>query len=360
MNLNLTPPPEREFPAARLQQRKQQLLSRIEAEQRQHPRRLLRRRRRLVAATAVAAAAVVAIAVPVLVFTGNGGGPSSAGRYIQSPPRVSLSERRGPQFASAVLLRAAHTAAKQPAAKALGPGQFFYTKSEGSLEAQEGRPTGVIPTYFQPFTREMWISSDGSGRTHEVDGHALFPTAALAAYFNKQYKNQPSILDAHTSNTTFKPGDLPYIDLSNAPTDPAQLEKLVENLSAFPSPAQTFQNVGDLLRYYYAPPAVRSALYTIASRLPGVQLVGPTHDQLGRPGIGVAYYLPGPPHGPVFKDAVYELIFDPQTSALLAEQTVVVHRSDSTPFPPGTVTSWTAYLASGIVNSTTATTSATP
>jgi hypothetical protein len=100
-----------------------------------------------------------------------------------------------------------------------------------------------------------------------------------------------------------------------------------------------------------APPAVRSALYTIASQLPGVLLIGPTHDQFGRPGTGVAYDSRGERN---------ELIFDPQTSGLLAEQTSVVQRSKGDPFPPGTVISWSCYLASGVVDSDSATTSAMP
>jgi hypothetical protein len=364
MTDTISTPPLRDLPTGHLDVRKQHLLNEIAREPtgpRHTPHLRLplptHRRRWRIAAIAVAAAAAAAITVPLLVLNGNGG-PGSAKSYIHPLPRISTSERGGRQLASLVLLRAARTAAKQPATGGLAPGQFFYTKSEGWQEAQEGRPTGRLPTYFQPFTREMWISSNGSGRTHEVDEHVLFPTAADAAYFTHALRNQQQILNAHTSDSTFKPGDFPYINLGNAPADLAQFKKLVENLSAFPSPAETFRNISDLLRYTYAPPAVRSALYTIASQLPGVQLIGPTHDRLGRPGVGVAYYLPGPPHGPVDKNAIYEMIYDPQTSALLADQTVVVHRTNSTPFPPGTVTSWTAYLASGIVNSTTATTSA--
>ncbi len=318
------------------------------------------RRRWQIAAIAVTAVAA-AITVPLLVLTGNGG-PGSARSYIHPLPRISTSERGGRQLASLVLLRAARAAAKQPATKGLAPGQFFYTKSEGWQEAQEGRPTGRLPTYFQPFTRETWISPNG-GRTREVDGHLLFPTPADAAYFTHQLRNQPNILNAHTSDTTFKPRDSPYINLNNVPTNPAQLKKLIENRTlegAPPGDAETFQIISDLLRYSYAPPAVRSALYTIASQLPGVRLIGPTHDQLGRPGTGIAYYLPGPPPNGLDKREIYEMIFDPKTSALLADQRAVLHRTNSTPFPPGSVTNWTAYLASGIVGSTTATTSATP
>jgi hypothetical protein len=161
-----------------------------------------------------------------------------------------------------------------------------------------------------------------------------------------------NLLEVHTSDD--HEGDLGYTDLSNVPTDPAKLKQLIESRKLEggpPGDAETFQIIGDLLRDTSAPPAVRSALYTIASQLPGVELIGPTYDQLGRPGTGVAY---------VSKGLRYELIFDSQTSALLGEQQSVVERSKENPFPPGSVIGWAAYLASGIVDSDSATTSAAP
>lgn len=262
---------------------------------------------------------------------------------------------------ASVLVHLANVAATQPARKGPGPGQFFYTKSEGWQAAFASVPSGIRATSFQPFTREMWISPDGSGRSHEVDKHLLFPTAADAAYWNKQYKNQSNVVNAHTAGMTFKPGQYPYFNLSNAPTDPAKLEKKLRTIDPGPpGNAQTFQIIRDLLSKTYTPPAVRSALIMILARLPGVQILGLTHDQLGRSGTEVADYLPGPPQGPVDKDVRDELIFDRQTGALLSDQWVVVHRSKSSPYPSGSVISWTAYLASGIVNSTTATASTTP
>jgi hypothetical protein len=131
---------------------------------------------------------------------------------------------------------------------------------------------------------------------------------------------------------------MPYLNLSNVPTDPAKLKRLIERRKLGggpPGDAETFQIIEDLLHYSYAPPAVRSALYTIASQLPGVRLIGPTHDQLGRPGTGVAYGLPQP-QGHTSKVLDDELIFDPQTSTLLATQWVVLQKTQDTPFRPGT------------------------
>jgi len=113
-----------------------------------------------------------------------------------------------------------------------------------------------------------------------------------------------------------------------------------------PGDAETFTIIGDLLRETYAPPGVRAALYTIASELSGVELVGTTHDHLGRPGTAVAYVAQG------LRD---ELIFDPRTSALLGEQTTVADPSQVRGLAAGAVVEWTSYLRSGVVDSTTAT-----
>jgi hypothetical protein len=354
MTVNLTPPPERDFPAARLEQRREQLVARIEAEQHKPPRPLYRRRRP-VAAVAVAAAAAAALTLTLLP-SGSSDTLSSAGKYIHKLPLAKKSEG-GRQLATIVLLRAARTAAGQPPTTP-GPGQFVYTKSESVYEIVAAAPDGPAGIAFQPSTREIWISPDGSARIRDVEGHLLFARRADAAYFYHAYRNQMDLLDGHTSDDheASGPGVGAYIDLSKLPTDPAALKQRIENrtipgVGGPPGDAETFTIIGDLLRDTSGPPAVRSALYTIASQLPGVQLIGPTHDQLGRPGIGVAYVSKG------LRD---ELIFDPQTSALLGEQQSVVETSRWNPFPPGSVIGWAAYLASGIVDSDTATTSAVP
>jgi hypothetical protein len=334
------------------------VLGRIQRQEMQGSVRWPRYRRRWqVAAIALGAAALVVITVTVLLPI-KSDGLSSAGRYIHRLPRTSAHKQGGPRLAAAVLLRMARTAASQPA-RVLGPGQFIYTKTEGFEFVYQGASWA-----FQPVTRETWTARDGSGRLREVEGHLRFATRADAAYFHHSLKNEQDILNGHSSDSTVAPGGHPYVDLSKAPTDPAKLKRLIENrkVEVTPEPpgdADTFKTIEDLLAYTYAPPAVRSALYTIASQLPGVQLVGPTHDPLGRPGTAVAYGLPQP-QGRASTALSNELIFDPQTSALLAKQIVVMQRTKDIPFSPGTVITSTAYLTSGVVNSTSDTTSATP
>lgn len=366
MTETISIPPLRDLPIGHLQARKQQLVDEIAGErtgsrlaQRLRLSPPMHRRRWRIVPIAVVAAAASAIAVPLLFLTGNGG-LGSAKPYIHHLPRTSTSERGEHELASLVLLRAARTAAKQPLREP-GPGQFLYTKTEGFEPTIN--PSGLYKPRanyaFRPVTRETWVAPDGSGRHREIDGHLQFATAADAAYFYHVLRNQPDIINGHSSDSTVDPGGSPYLDLSNYPTDPTRLKQRLEKrkLPQFSAPrgdADTFLIIGDLLRYTYAPPAVRSALFKVASQLPGIQWIGPTHDQLGRPGIGVAYGLPQP-QGRASKSLSNELIFDPKTSTLLATQWIVIHRFKDLPFPPGTVISSTAYVASSVVNSTSAT-----
>jgi hypothetical protein len=334
MTIELTPPPERDWPAERLEFRKQQLLARIETEQR--PRRKHsspRRRLRPLALAATVAAAAVAVAVTALLPTGRGG-PSPA--------------------AAAVLRHAAHAAAKQPATAPPAPGQFVYTKSE-SLFMDTAGIHGRTIDFYEHVTREAWIGPDGSGRIREADSPPSFVTSAdrdawLAA-------GKPVLTGDRNSDESFHAAGLFYLDLSKLPSDPDRLEHLIENRTVEggpPGDAETFTIIADLLRETYAPPGVRAALYTIASRLPGVQLVGRTRDQLGRSGIAVAY---------VSHAISHELIFDPATSALLAERQQVVGTDPSQvepSVPVGTVLESTVYLSSGVVDSTSAVVSAGP
>ena len=326
MSGDLTPPPERAFPAGRLQLRKEQLVSHIHAEQ--SPRLVPSRRRQFGLATAGVAAAV-SVAAAVVLFGADGAGPSPA--------------------AAAVLRHAARTAAQQPATDPPTAGQFVYTKSEGAVVNTAVTDDQTI-NFSERVTREAWIGPDGSGRLRETHSPPSFVTTAdknawIAA-------GKPELSGNDNSDETYPAGGLSYLDLSNVPSDPSQLRQLIEERTIEggpPGDAETFTIVGDLLRETYAPPAVRSALYTIASQLPGVQLVGAVKDELGRRGTAVAYVS----HG-----VSDELIFDPRTSALLAERQVVT--GDGSWAPVGTVLQSKSYVSSGVVDSTSATASTNP
>ena len=318
----------------------------VEAERstRRRPRTASSARRRWSAvAAAVSVAIILALAVPVLLPNGRRG----------SAPAASATQ---------VLLRAARVAARQQQGGSPGPGQYVYTKSDSAWMSDWALagPDQQGFSVLMPRVREIWIGTDGSGRILETTGTPTFLTDQDRAAW--EAAGSPDLGGEKTSDETFEPngppspspgptaqagGGLSFWELSTLPTDPAELRPKIESReieSGPPGDAETFTIIGDLLRETYAPPALRAALYQVAAGLPGVELVGETKDPEGRDGVGVAYTSEGIQH---------ELIFDPNTSALLAEQTVVV---DPAPthlnVEAGTVVGWAAYLSSGIVDST--------
>jgi len=143
-----------------------------------------------------------------------------------------------------------------------------------------------------------------------------------------------------------------YPRAADLPTDPARLEQFIvrhfeggsEEVGATFDFAGTFLQSG-------APPQIRAALFRLIQRLPGIELLGPMTDRLGRPGIGVGFTEYG------VRDV---LIFDPATSAVLEREGIAVDPSkiDVPPgearFGAGEVINYTVYQASGVVNSITA------
>jgi hypothetical protein len=248
--------------------------------------------------------------------------------------------------AAAALHRFAGIAARQPATAAPQPGQFVYTKSESLNENTWvlGNDGTSMFTRLQPVTREAWIGVDGSGRLRETTGRGSFPTPADEAAWKAA--GSPDLGEGKTTDETFAAGPqgLSFLDLSGLPTDPDALRAAIEARQIEggpPGDAETFTIVGDLLREPYASPALRAALYEVAASLPEVQLVGDTTDASGRHGVAVAY-----PDG----SARNELIFDPETAALLGESTIATGADPGV--PAGTILSSSVYLVSGVVDST--------
>ena len=265
-----------------------------------------------------------------------------------------------------MLLRAAQVAAQQEADSPPGPGQFVYTKTQNAYENDwaDAGPNKVGFSVLMPQIREIWIGTDGSGRILEKNGTPRFLSDRDREVW--EAAGRPDLGGGQTSDETFQPAttgvtrvgasgvvataapsnSLFFLDLSGLPTDPTELKARIESREIEggpPGDAETFTIIADLLRETYAPPALRAALYKIAAELPGVELIGQTKDPAGRDGIAVAYTNAGPRH---------ELIFDPDTSVMLAERFVVTDATKEYRVDPGTVVGWAAYLSSGIVDST--------
>ena len=222
-----------------------------------------------------------------------------------------------PSAAADTLRQLSEVAAKQPAVT-VGPDQYVYSKIQARWETCEGNDC-----VLQQAVQELWIAPDGSGRMAGSRGSNSYSEVLGRGEFNSD-------------------------DLTKVPTDVDALRSFIrERASKADQPLdyEMFVVVGDLLResfsspVLYESPQLRSALFEVASTLPGVELIGDTTDGIGRPGIAVGYTEGGIRH---------ELIFDPDTSAILGDRDVSV-RSGGT--VPG---SWSAYVESGVVSSTNA------
>jgi hypothetical protein len=289
------------------------------------------RRRRLIPAALVATAAV-AIAALVVVTGSSGPGVSEA--------------------AAEALRQQARIAAGQPAFPPPGPGQYLYTKTREMFVNNRATPSGGWYHYRNPVVRESWLGTDGRGRLRTKAGKVTFLTSEDRAEWRAD--GSPNIADSAVCSRPFcdewQPHGLRVWDLSNVTTDPAKLRQLIEERKLEggpPGDGETFVIISDMLRETYAPPKLRAALYRVASELPGIELLGKVHDGVGREGVGVAYIING------MRD---ELIFNPETSAILGERSTIVDPETAEPGDPssfhaGLITEEQTYLKSGVVDS---------
>lgn len=247
--------------------------------------------------------------------------------------------------AAAVLNELASVAALQPApAPATVPG-YRYTKTDeiylNTMVARDGTTIAVLA----PKTRTIWIAPDGSGRIREIVGEVIY----LSERARSAWQGAGSPPFARALNRDFGPQGLSFEDLSRLPTDPNALATVVRERAERASPPlhdQMFVVVGDLLRQQTAPPQVRAALYRVAARIPGVELVGQVRDRAGRQGIAVAMTST---YTGIKQRHV--LIFDPKTSVLLAEERVLLDAVNWVDAAPPVVIGYATYLESGIVES---------
>ncbi len=269
-----------------------------------HPRRrhttgVWRRRGALVTAA-------VAIAVVVVWPFGAGGGPSVSSALATTLNRLAQIAASGPTLVP-------HR------------GQYLYVASASNQET-DAIVNGKECVTHAPERRQVWIGADGSGLLRESSGAATFSSIADQSLCQAMPKG--AISQPGTSNLWFAPDCFsigPNNDVNALSTNPRKLLAQMRRADGGPrSAGEDFVHVGDFLRETDARPALRAALYRAAALIPGVRLLGTVRDHVGRGGLGVAYHT-------------HELIFNPRTAALMAEQTIG---------DPG----WTVYLASRVVN----------
>ena len=246
-----------------------------------------------------------------------------------------------------LLARVANVAARRPPGAVPGAGQYAYTKVLLSGVAGSAIPAGTAQV-------QVWLSYAGAGR---FSARICDPGCQDIA------KKVPA---ERNSLAAFAVFGFPLVSPRSAaglPADVAALQRAiavdwVPQLAGYTGARGIFDAAGSFLAAV-AQPGLRAALYRMIKGLPGIKNLGPMTDRLGRPGVGVGLDA----HG--VRD---ELIFDPGTSAVLQEESVVVARrgvhygarpaslpKKNPPFyPKHTVLSCVVYATTGIVNSLTA------
>lgn len=232
----------------------------------------------------------------------------AAAAVLAPGQRATRPETKPAILTAAFALRQAASAA---ASRAGGHGRFFVSESE-YIDPGNGQNA--------PAKRTIWIGNRVTGRLVQGgQGSAAIPAG----------------ISLGRRTITWK-------QLQNLPTAAGPLLAVIASASknnGQPLVQAEFGTIVGLLFESPTPPALRSALYRAAARLPGVTLVPASHDLIGRAAAEV--YVP-----PGFSGNGGEaLFFDPSTSAVLGVATLVGSKVHC---PPA---SEYAVLASGYVNS---------
>jgi hypothetical protein len=256
-----------------------------------------------------------------------------------------------PTAQARVFGRAAQNLAAQPSLVP-GPGQYYYRRWEGV--ALSGTIRGGKQTSRSVhFINELWVDRDGSGRY--VNRNSDAATGKFIEVFRQHVGPSESKIPFGTASLT-----IPQVQ--KLPTDPAALTTRIEAAFSHDNGqtwvSQEVELVVSLLRDAPVSPELGAALYQALGRLPGIDVIGPRSDSLGRTGvaIGVADWI----------GIRRELIIDPQTGRLLGERQVLTREIEDNPAPanttsgpprnmrPGEVMSEATYVSQAVVDSVTA------
>lgn len=234
-------------------------------------------------------------------------------------------------------------AADQPAEFVGTANAYRYLKSEEmNLVISIGKNNQKFAALV-PKTREFWIAQNGAGRIRETANSPVF----LGERDRLSWQSAGSPDLTTTMNKDFDPGGLSYEDFSRLSANPDELAVMIrnhaDNPSGLPVNVGMFVLVGNYLRQPGAPPGVRSALYKVAAKIDGIELIGNVTDRLGRQGVALAMtteHWGGKQR--------LTLIFDPTTSAFLEEQKILLEPVGWVDAKPPVVIGYTTYLESGI------------
>jgi hypothetical protein len=293
------------------------------------PRTRRRRLVRLVPATVVAAVAAAAVLV------------------LRSGGAVAPQ----PATAAGVLRASAGALDRLGGSRALGRGDYFYTRI-----AVWWRYVGHGPyPYVVRSVQQGWLARDGRGRSrYDVVGLSGVHVNRSFPLARSTDSRLPGHKDPFIISTLPSPGILlSYAQLRRLPTDPTRLAAALNSLAARYHVDKLFPQAGyraairwGMLRGLAEAPtsaALRAALYRVLAATPGIRLLGRTRDSIGRYGLAVAVDV---------QNVQLEMIIDPTTGELLQTSRRFLYRSKLDPGQPPGLNYRVTFLASGIVSST--------
>lgn len=208
---------------------------------------------------------------------------------------------------------------------------------------------GEAWSFYRSELREEWRSESEPGRLRVTSFPPQFVGPGDKAAW--EAAGRPSFLPDSSDGTderTLPPasevgGDA---DVSRLPLDPgALLDEVNRRASRIDSPAppqaRALLLIAELLQNPAASPDLRTSLYRAAEMVPGVQAFGETQDQIGRSGIaiGVESSFSG-------ERTRYELIFDPDTSEVMATAAIGLEHPEFADVAPPYLLETTLFLAS--------------
>jgi hypothetical protein len=256
-----------------------------------------------------------------------------------------------PATAASVLTASANALDRLGGSRALGPGDYFYTRT-----AEWWRYVGYGPhPYVVRSIQEAWLARDGRGRSrYAVAGLRGVDVNRSLPFARSSDARLPRHAHPFIISTLPSPGILlSYAQLRRLPTDPTRLQDALNRLAAsyrvnrlYPQPAYRAAIRWAILRGLAEAPtsaALRAALYRVLAATPGIRLLGRTRDSIGRYGMAVAVAV---------QDVQLEMIIDPTTGELLQTSRTLLHRSRLYPGQTPGLNYRVTFLASGVVTST--------
>jgi hypothetical protein len=275
-------------------------------------------------------------------------------------------------------------ASDAPAGAPPRPGEFLYTKTR-ILELQGWEPDGsgagpkAKPRHFTanllgsesharpalvPTLKEVWTAPDGKTQVREALGRIEFLSGEDQRRWEEAGSPPPFAYDPTEHEVGRDKSGRPLkefasrswrgahvfsnvTELSEAPTEPEALRLGIERRRG--GGEVTIERLMEILSEPITSPALRAAAINALAEIPGVERERHVVDVAGRRGEAISWGPEG--EGSGFRR---EFIFDPRTSKILAQAEVIAHpkRAEIPGVPADTVFRETAYLRSGIVDST--------